>query len=156
MKRGFIGGVLLTLILAGSLLAGENWLDNLDTAKSQAAEEGKYVLVDFTGSDWCHWCKKLDGEVFEQKTWKEFAQENLVQVALDFPRKKAQTDEVKARNRQWMNEYGVRGFPTIFLLDPQGNKVAQTGYQKGGAKNYIQHVNQLINEHKSKVGAVQG
>ncbi len=150
MKRTFVGGLLACLFFAGQLLAAEGWLSDLDEGKTLAAEEGKYMLVDFTGSDWCHWCKKLDGEVFKKDAWKEYAGENLVQVSLDFPRRKKQSAEVKARNQEWMKEYGVRGFPTIFIMDPQGEVVAQTGYQQGGAQNYIKHVTSLINEHKAK------
>ena len=32
-------------------------------AVAQAKEQGKDLLVDFTGSDWCAWCIRLDEEV---------------------------------------------------------------------------------------------
>ena len=37
--------------------------------------------------------------------------------------------EAKKQNQGLMNKYGVRGFPTILILDPEGNLVQRTGYQ---------------------------
>ena len=34
-------------------------------ALAKAKAENKDVLIDFSGSDWCRWCVKLDKEVFE-------------------------------------------------------------------------------------------
>jgi len=42
------------------------WQTDFNQAAQQAAQEHKYVLLDFTGSDWCPWCIKMDKEVFNQ------------------------------------------------------------------------------------------
>jgi len=56
---------LFALLLAPvAVMASEGWLTDLDAAKKQAAAEKKDILIDFTGSDWCGWCIKLDKEVF--------------------------------------------------------------------------------------------
>jgi protein disulfide-isomerase len=117
-----------------------NWHINLQEAIEIAQTENKNILVNFTGSDWCIWCKKLSAEVFSKEKFSEYASENLVLVKLDFPRKKQLPEEEQQYNYQLLTKYGVRGFPTILLMDSNGKLVRQTGYVQGGAENYIKHI----------------
>ena len=80
--------ILMTVALTSMAFAAtkEGWLDDLEKAKAQAKAENKKILLDFTGSDWCGWCKKLDKEVFSQQAWKDYAAKHLVLVEVDFPR----------------------------------------------------------------------
>ena len=126
------------------------WTDDFDKALAQAKESGKYMLVDFSGSDWCGWCKKLDKEVFGKKEFKDYAEQNLVCVLIDFPRQKPQSNKEKEANNALMEKYGVQGFPTILLFSPQGEVAATTGYEPGGAESYIKHLQGLIDQHKTK------
>lgn len=145
-KLGLLLGMLL---LAAGVQAAEGWLTDLDAAKAKAAKENKYILVDFTGSDWCGWCIKLDNEVFSKPEYKTWAEKNLVQVSLDFPRKKAQSADLKAKNNALAQQYGVTGFPTILILSPKGELVQKTGYQKGGPAAYVSHLEGFIKTHKA-------
>ena len=110
-----------------------------------AVAEGKDLLVDFTGSDWCGWCIKLHDEVFEHDIWMEGAQKDYILVALDFPR----AEEIKAkvpnpeRNEELQAKYGVRGFPTILMMTSDGEVYGRTGYQAGGPEKYLEHMAEL-------------
>src|SRR5207249_3252593 len=64
---------------------GPQWFTDLPSAQEKARQENKFVLLDFTGSDWCVWCRKLKAEVFDQPEFADFAQANLVLVEVDFP-----------------------------------------------------------------------
>ncbi|MBT8377715.1 MAG: thioredoxin family protein [Ignavibacteria bacterium] len=121
-----------------------NWQSNLENAIAQAKEEDKAVLVNFTGSDWCKWCIKLNDEVFSQDEFEKYAEENLVLVILDFPRSIPQTQETKLYNNSLAQQYGVRGFPTILVFNSTGELVAKTGYQQGGADNYVNHIQSFL------------
>lgn len=121
-----------------------NWNDNLEKAVEQARKENKAVLVNFTGSDWCIWCKRLSAEVFQQKEFEEYAKKSLVLVMLDFPKDIQQSQETKEYNNKLAQKYGIQGFPTILLIDSQGNLVAQTGYQPGGAAKYVEHLKSYL------------
>jgi len=116
----------------------EGWTDNYAKAVEQAKTEHKKVLLDFTGSDWCGWCKKFDAEVFDTPKFKEYATKHLVLVKVDFPRSVAQTDEVKDQNKKLQAKYGANGFPTLILVNTQGKKlVEQQGYLEGGPDAFI-------------------
>lgn len=120
------------------------WHPTLEKALKIAKEENKYVLVNFTGSDWCKWCKKLNAEVFTQKAFEDYAKENLVLVKLDFPQTIEQSPQTKQYNNSMMYKYGVRGFPTILLFNSNGKGIAKTGYRAGGAKEYVKHLEQIF------------
>jgi thioredoxin-related protein len=132
-------------IAAPAFAADELWIeDNMPAAMEKAKAEGKDILIDFTGSDWCGWCIKLDQEVFSQKAFAEYAAENLVLVKLDFPRQKPISDELKMQNEKLAERFGIRGFPTILLMSPEGELIARTGYQRGGADRYVEHLKGLL------------
>lgn len=121
-----------------------NWETSYSTAVTKAKESGKGLLLDFTGSDWCGWCIKLDNEVFSKKEFQDYANENLILVKLDFPRSIKQTQEIKSQNNSLAKKFGIRGYPTIVILDKNEKLVGQTGYQQGGAVKYIQHLKGII------------
>ena len=121
-----------------------NWQTNLEEAVAQAKKENKAVLVNFTGSDWCKWCMKLNDEVFTQDEFENYAEKNLVLVRLDFPRSIPQSSETKLYNNTLAQRYGIQGFPTILVINNQGQLVAKTGYQPGGAANYVNHIQSFL------------
>lgn len=137
---------LVLLASLPSLFAADAWLTDLEAAKKQAAAEKKDILVDFTGSDWCGWCIRLKKEVFDQPEFAE-ASKKFVLVELDFPRGKKQAPELKAKNEALSKQFAIAGFPTILLLDAQGQVYAQTGYQEGGAKQYLAHLDTLSKQN---------
>lgn len=120
------------------------WIENWDTAISTAKETGRTVLVNFTGSDWCSWCIKLSNEVFEKKEFNAYAKDNLVLLKLDFPRKIAQSVELKQQNSNLQRQFGIQGYPTILLVNAEGKEIGRTGYQPGGAEAYVKHLGEMI------------
>lgn len=155
-KTGFIGG----LILAVSLLCGcgQNataaegglWQTDYAAALKQAAAENKYVLVDFSGSDWCSWCIRLDREVFSKKEFIDYAAENLICVLVDFPRREQMSEEQKAANQALSERYSIEGFPTVLIVNPQGKVIERTGYQPGGPAAYVEMIKGVIAAHPAK------
>lgn len=120
------------------------WETNIDEAKKRAADEGKPILVDFTGSDWCGWCIRLKDEVFSKDEFKAYAGENLVLLEIDFPRRTELPRQQAVHNQELMQKYGVRGFPTILLIDEEGEVLGRTGYRPGGPEAYVDHLKELL------------
>ncbi|MGM0675105.1 MAG: thioredoxin family protein, partial [Spirochaetota bacterium] len=106
----------------------------------QAAEEDKHVLLYFAGSDWCGWCQRLKEEVLDTRAFREFAEDNLVPVLIDFPREREQSEEQQSYNQNLARDYEVEGFPTIFLLTADEEMVLKTGYREGGPADYVEHL----------------
>lgn len=147
MKKWLL--VLTVAAISSGIFASEGWETDFDKAKEKAKAENKHILIDFSGSDWCGWCVKLDKEVFSKKAFKDYAKDNLVLVLADFPQDKSkQSAALQKQNDKLAKEFGVRGFPTVYILDPGAEIVAKTGYQAGGPEAYVEHIKQLIAEAK--------
>lgn len=138
------------MIVAAALSAGvfampEGFTDDWDAALKKAAAEKKNVLALFTGSDWCIWCKRLEGEILSKKEFSGEVGKTFVPVFLDFPSDKSLVKEdVAKRNRELSKKYKVRGYPTILILDEKGEVLAQTGYAKKEPAAYLEMLNGLV------------
>ena len=119
------------------------WLTNYKQAQEEAKANKKLLLLDFTGSDWCGWCIKLDKEVFSQAEFKDYASKNLVLMEVDFPRRKEISATEKSQNEQLAQQHGIQGFPTIVVLNSDGKKVGELGYTPGGPAAFIAELEKL-------------
>jgi thioredoxin-related protein len=117
--------------------AESGWLDDYHKAQEEAKANHKLLFLNFTGSDWCGWCIRLDQDVFSKSDFKDYASKNLVLLELDFPRPggsrwQGQAAEVKKQNLDLARQYNVYGFPTLIVLDGNGQKLWQfEGYLPG-------------------------
>ena len=127
-----------------SMAGGDNWMTDFAAAKAKAKKENKSLLVDFTGSDWCGYCIKLDKEVFSHEEFKQGVAEDFILVEIDFPRNKSKmSDELQTQNSELKDIYNIKGFPTILIMDPEGRPYAKTGYKSGGPTNYLTILSEL-------------
>jgi len=77
------------LVLIGFLMMSfTNWETNFEKAKTTASKEHKFILLNFSGSDWCGPCIRMHKELLENSAFQEFAHQKLVMVNADFPRQK--------------------------------------------------------------------
>jgi len=124
----------LAFLLAGSVLAAERpategavpgqWTMDFDAACQVAAAKKLPIFINFTGSDWCGWCKLMDSKVFSQAPWQAYAKDRLLLVWIDFPQDKALVPEkFVARNQALAKQFGVEGYPAYILLDDDGKSL---------------------------------
>lgn len=133
----------------------DGWLVNMEKAYEISSKTNKPILANFTGSDWCGWCKKLKAEVFNKPEFKKWAADNVVLLELDFPRRVKLPQEQQQQNQSLQQAFGVTGFPTIWVFDlvkPADSKqfeimaYGRTGYVRGGESAFIRDVNQMISK----------
>lgn len=140
--------IISSMLLWGSLsmvYSSEGWIQDLDTALKESEKTGKVVLADFTGSDWCGWCIKLDEEVFSQDDFKLWASKNVILCSIDSPRDRtALGEEQFAKNQQYTQKYKVQGFPTIALLNKDGIVLGKSGFVRGGPGPFIDAMNEIL------------
>ena len=97
------------------------WTMDYSAALKLAKSAQKPLLLNFTGSDWCGWCKIMDKNVFAKADWKNFAADNVVLVTLDFPRDKSIVPgRYVERNKKLKDQFAVRGYPTYVIIDSDG------------------------------------
>lgn len=113
---------LYTLSLA-TLVApamGAEWKTDFEAAKQQAAEEGKAVLLNFTGSDWCGYCIRMKAAVLDTPEFAEYVKDKFVLVEVDLPRHSTLSQEETEKRRDLCRQYEVTGFPTFIVVDAKG------------------------------------
>lgn len=139
------GVALAALYCTGIVFAGgEGWTSDFSAATKEAAESKKDLLVDFTGSDWCGWCIKLNDEVFSKEPFKAGVKDKFVLVELDYPNDRSKLSaETLKQNEELGKKYQVRGYPTILLCDSKGRPYAATGYEPGGPESYVKNLDKL-------------
>ena len=126
------------------------WRTDLGAAAYDARTGQKLLLLDFSGSDWCGWCKKLDAEVFSTAAFQEYAASNLVSVLVDFPRSTRQDEALKVQNQQLLDRFRVEGFPTVLVFSPDGELIGELGYQPGGPAAFIDAIRQVQARHRMR------
>ena len=131
----------------------DGWLVNLDEAYELSKETGKPIMANFTGSDWCGWCKRLSANVFVHDEFKRWANENVILLELDYPRRFKIPAKYQAQNANLQKAFQVRGFPTIWVFnldrDEQLNQfsieaLGKTGYTKT-VQEFTSGIEKMIN-----------
>ena len=124
--KSLLASILLSFLVSSAIMAqdaiqykaeNEGWLTNIEEAYAKSMATNKPILANFTGSDWCGWCKRLTAAVFVQEEFKKWAEKNVVLLELDFPRSKPMPDLVKQQNANLQQAFQVRGYPTIWVFD---------------------------------------
>lgn len=153
MQKRIILIAIFALAVLTSVRAQEStntWLTDFNMAKKEAVEKKLPILVDFSGCGWCGWCIKLDKEVFNQKEFVAFAKDRVVLFRACFSNETQPKTDVDVQNEQLLQVYAVEGFPTVLLLDADGKVIARTGYRKGGAGAYVDHLEKLLKQPGNK------
>jgi protein disulfide-isomerase len=133
-----------------SLAAQAPWTSDYEAAKARAKAENKPIFTYFTGSDWCGWCIKMEKQVLTKQEFLDYAKEHLVLLELDYPRKpenkQKQSAELQAQNKKLDGIFKIEGFPTVYLLDAEGEKLADgedfalPKYLEEGPAKYVEHL----------------
>ena len=147
MKKMMLGTI-VTVCAATALAATstpQGFTDNLDEALKSAKANKRYVVAVFSGSDWCGWCKKLEQEILSTETFRKGAVGRYELVYIDNPRNKDLLSEHgKKNNSELTSKYDIHGFPTVLILDADGKKVAEMGYDAGGPEKYLEKIEEEV------------
>ncbi len=157
ISRRFLSGLLPVLalhaVLAHAAAAKESaWQTDFSAAQAKAKAQKKVLLVAFIGSDWCPWCKKIQAAVFDQQAFTSAARKQFVLVQVDFPHERKLPDELKEQNGKLAKKYKINAYPSVLLLKPDGELMAQTGYSPGGPKDYLKQLAGLMKTYQSLAG----
>ena len=128
------------------------WHTDMSKATDISIKENKPMFLFFTGSDWCGWCIRLQNEVFKKDEFTKWAKENVILVELDFPKRTAQDEAIKMQNYQMQQIFQVKGYPTVWLVNPEKttegkinlSALGSTGYVAGGPEKWLEAANSII------------
>ena len=150
MKKTLIS---LLLVLGSFAVQAQElkWETDINKAISISNKTKKPMLLFFTCSDWCGWCIRLQKEVLKTPEFAKWAKENVVLVELDYPRRTAQSEAIKAQNAGLQQAFGIQGFPTVWLATatqkdgkPNFTGIGNTGYVAGGPSAWLDVANGIL------------
>lgn len=162
MKKIILFSLLALISFAGISQEGktykaahEGWSIKIDEAYELSKKSGKPILANFTGSDWCGWCKRLTASVFSKEEFKTWAEDNVILLELDFPRRSKQPDEIRQQNANLQKAFKITGYPTIWVFNLDKDEagkfnieaLGKTGYSKT-VKEFTDGVDQMIERAK--------
>lgn len=105
-------------------MATEGWETNVTVAEQKAQEQGKGLLIFFTGSDWCAPCMRLHQHVLSKKEFIDVASQFFVLVELDYPNKREHlTNEQNEHLIVQKKRYDISSYPTVIFTDANGRPV---------------------------------
>ena len=132
------------------------WTMDYDAALVLAKQKKLPLMLNFTGSDWCSWCKLMDRSVFSKTAWQNYAREHLVLVTLDFPRNSGTMPAgYNQRNSRLQQQFAVQGYPTYIILDQDGQTVlGQLGAGRDiGPERFIEQLESLTRFREQELKA---
>ena len=139
MKKLFLS----ILLLFSAFSFSQDWKYNFEEAKQIASEEGKNIIIVFSGSDWCAPCIKLDKNIWQSEVFQKEASKEWLIVRADFPRKKANTlsKEQTEHNRMLADKFNQEGsFPLVVILDKNGKLLGKMGFKNVSPEEYIKMI----------------
>lgn len=135
---------LLFISLMLALSANVTWLGDFNEATTEAAKSHKYILINFSGSDWCGPCIRERKEILENEVFEQYAADHLVLVRADFPRQKKNqlSKEQTKRNEALADKYNPDGkFPYTILVDEHGKVVKDwDGFPDESAESFVNQI----------------
>ncbi len=128
--------------ISGKPVPGFSFPDTTGKMVSLSDFKGKWVLLDFWYVD-CPWCRKLTPHMIDiYKDWKQSKNFEIISISVDKPKDykrwkeaivedKSPWTQVNDSTKTYPDVYGINGYPTLILVDPQGNGVKKIiGYQE--------------------------
>lgn len=97
------------------------WVDGMPAGQQLAQEADKPMVVMFTAG-WCGPCQSLKKNVLTKAEVHEQLQADFVPVQIDLTDQSANNP-----NMAVASEYGVRGYPTILAMTPDGKVIEAYG-----------------------------
>ncbi|MCG8599235.1 MAG: thioredoxin family protein [Verrucomicrobiales bacterium] len=129
------------------------WTENYKAAVLQAKEEGKSLLLLFTGTDWIEICQEFDREIASAPEFYEPVSEKFVLVQLEYPKDNRLPKEKAVQNQLLRDAYRIRGFPSVILTHPDGRPFGLNGYQAVDPATYASQILEIEKVGQDKAAA---
>jgi len=119
------------------------WYTSFDEALAAAKARNVPLLLRFSGAAWSELCRRLDGEVFATDHFKQWAKDNVVVCVVE-KRNGRSGDPADAATEALAAKYGVWAYPTVVLIDGDGQAIGQMFYEPVGAEDYVVQLRTLL------------
>lgn len=135
--------ILMVMLCA---LAGTAWAlpqaASVEAAMPLAKEQGRDIMLEFTGKEWCPPCIHLRTKILETAEFEQAVGDKYVLVEVVFPRLPSAVaaipEEQRNANEKLLVHHRIEtGLPTVLLLDAQGFPYAQVAGARRNTAEYL-------------------
>ena len=131
----------------------DQWFVEWDKAWAAAKKSNKKLFVLNNGSDWCHWCQKLQREVLETEKFMAYARKNLELVYLDNPSRTPLCKEQKRHNSEIVKALGFSGgVPHAMIVTPAGKRLGVIAGGGLAVDAYIERMKSILKGRGTRMG----
>ena len=133
------------ITIMGSML-GSAWAlpqaGSVEAALPLAKEQGRDIMLEFTGKEWCPPCIHLRTKILETAEFEQAVGDKYVLVEVVFPRLPAAVaaipEEQRNANEKLLTHHRIEtGLPTVLLLDAEGFPYAQVAGARRTTAEYL-------------------
>ena len=111
---------LLALAVLGApvFAGGSGWQTDFEKARKKALKSDRPMLVEFTEGDAS---KSINKKIFYTGKFKSWSKKNVILVEINFSKRVSK--KLAATYADLKKKYKVEGFPTVLLIDGEGNSI---------------------------------
>jgi hypothetical protein len=131
------------------------WLTDYDVARTISAQSDRCIFLVFTDMDQGDWSRKMDKEIFETPQFKQYARKNLVLVRVDFSPSTTRPEALSNQNKTLADLFNIRGFPTVVVVNPLGQKLIDSKYMKGGPTAFLSELDPILQNDAMRRAALK-
>lgn len=137
------------VLVASRAIASIPITDDFSKASEIAQAYNRPMVLLFMGSDWCEWSQKMQTEILKRSAFGDLLGNQFIFVKVDFPEINQQSEALLNQNQELREKFHVESFPTLVLLDSQGQEMTRLGYVAEEPESYARHLKQLFFDYRS-------
>lgn len=122
-----------------------NWLRSYSDAVALSQSTSKPIAILFTGTGWCPACMKLERTVLAHPDFAQAVAQKFVFLKAEFP-DYSEPAVIASPYKPLLDRYGVNEFPTIIVVNANGQQLYRVSYREGGPQVYAQELLQNLNQ----------
>lgn len=133
------------------------WIEDYHMAQAVAQQQKRYIFIAFT--DYREFSKKMDDEIFNTDEFKQYARKKLCLLRVNFPAadtQPAQPPALATQNKILAELFAIRGFPSVILLNPLGQRIGDGKYMKGGPEAFLKAISAAVKADEDKRNLLRG
>jgi len=119
------------------------WLHSYSEAVSLSQSTSKPIVILFTGTSWCPACMKLEREVISNPEFSKSVGQKFIFLKAEFP-EYSESSVMASPYKPLLDRYNVNAFPTLVVVNANGQKLYTVNYKSGGPNVYAQELLQKL------------
>jgi thioredoxin-related protein len=99
--------------------------------------------------------QKIDTEFFKSQEFLDYAHKNLVLCQADYPTTATQPAVLATQNKMLAEQFNIRGFPYIVVMNPKGENLVHTNYMFGHPDFFMKQLTPVIAKDADRLAALK-